>query len=142
MIGIVLGIAVCVSVSPARAAGLEKFTWDNRLLLVFAPTVEDPLLQSQQRLLAPRKDGVDERHMRIIEIAASNTVTVNGQRDSDLDASRLRRSYAVPTDAFAVILVGKDGGEKGRWTEPVSLDDVFDMIDAMPMRQEEMLMGG
>ena len=38
---------------------------------------------------------------------------------------------------FAAILVGKDGGEKHRSVEPISPQTLFDLIDAMPMRQRE-----
>ena len=40
--------------------------------------------------------------------------------------------------AFAVILVGKDTGEKARWNEIVDPAEVFSCIDAMPMRRREM----
>ena len=36
------------------------------------------------------------------------------------------------------ILVGKDGGVKLRQNAQVKLNDIFALIDAMPMRQEEM----
>ena len=35
------------------------------------------------------------------------------------------------------MLVGKDGGEKFRSTEPVRPQDLFDRIDAMPLRRRE-----
>lgn len=38
---------------------------------------------------------------------------------------------------FAVILIGKDGGIKQVWRDPVAPDDIFAVIDAMPMRQRE-----
>ena len=37
-----------------------------------------------------------------------------------------------------MILIGKDGGEKQRWSEPVEPQEFFQIIDAMPMRQDEM----
>jgi hypothetical protein len=37
-----------------------------------------------------------------------------------------------------VILVGKDGTEKRREQTPIELADIFNQIDAMPMRQQEM----
>ena len=38
---------------------------------------------------------------------------------------------------FAVVLIGKDGGIKQVWRDPVAPDDIFAVIDAMPMRQRE-----
>ena len=39
---------------------------------------------------------------------------------------------------FRVILVGKDGGVKRQDTTPVRATTIFEQIDAMPMRQQEM----
>jgi len=39
---------------------------------------------------------------------------------------------------FHAILIGKDGGVKGRWDSPVDMDALFGLIDAMPMRRQEM----
>jgi hypothetical protein len=44
----------------------------------------------------------------------------------------------VEDGAFAAVLVGRDGGEKLRSAEPVPAEKLFDLIDAMPMRQREM----
>jgi hypothetical protein len=35
------------------------------------------------------------------------------------------------------ILIGKDGGEKSRWTKAPKPEELFRLIDAMPMRQAE-----
>jgi hypothetical protein len=34
--------------------------------------------------------------------------------------------------------VGRDGGEKLRSAEPVAPEELFDLVDAMPMRRREM----
>ena len=39
--------------------------------------------------------------------------------------------------AFAAVLVGRDGGEKFRSSEPVPAEKLFGLIDAMPMRRRE-----
>jgi hypothetical protein len=49
-----------------------------------------------------------------------------------------RRRFHIRPNDFTVILIGKDGGEKLRSRQPISLDTLRSTIDAMPMRQEEM----
>jgi hypothetical protein len=44
----------------------------------------------------------------------------------------------VSRGEFAVILMGKDGGIKLRRQSQTKLTDIFALIDAMPMRREEM----
>jgi putative N-acetylmannosamine-6-phosphate epimerase len=39
---------------------------------------------------------------------------------------------------FEVILIGKDGGVKKRKTELMTTEELFAIIDSMPMRQSEM----
>jgi hypothetical protein len=36
------------------------------------------------------------------------------------------------------VLIGKDGGEKLRRTTPLSPEELFAIVDAMPMRRAEM----
>ena len=42
-----------------------------------------------------------------------------------------------PTD-FRILLIGKDGGVKASYSEVPELSEVFGLIDAMPMRRDEM----
>ena len=53
-------------------------------------------------------------------------------------ARQLRQRFAPESSRLTVILVGKDGQEKKRWNRLVQPDEIFPVIDAMPMRQREM----
>ena len=46
--------------------------------------------------------------------------------------------YYGVAGGFTVILIGKNGGEKKRFLEPVQPAALFDIIDQMPMRRREM----
>lgn len=47
-------------------------------------------------------------------------------------------SWNVPSDSiFTLVLIGRDGGEKFRSYKLVSAKDIFDMVDVMPMRRQE-----
>ncbi len=50
-----------------------------------------------------------------------------------------RIAYKIPKEATAILLIGKDGGIKARWARPVAPKEVYSLIDAMPMRQQELL---
>ena len=54
-----------------------------------------------------------------------------------LPAAALQNTYHIPPDSFSLILIGKDGHEKDRWSEPVDMQEIFSVIDAMPMRRQE-----
>lgn len=57
----------------------------------------------------------------------------DGSDESDTARSR----FGIERGAFAAVLVGKDGGEKFRSEEPVPAEKLFGLIDAMPMRRQE-----
>ena len=40
---------------------------------------------------------------------------------------------------FILILIGKDGGVKYRTNEPVKINKIFELIDKMPMRMQEII---
>jgi hypothetical protein len=49
----------------------------------------------------------------------------------------LFKKYKASAAKFTFILFGKDGTEKLRSNDPVSLENLYRTIDAMPMRQAE-----
>ena len=76
--------------------------------------------------------------------ALSNTAELK-QRDIQVhqvvglkEHESLFKKYKASGNKFTFILIGKDGGEKLRSTEPVSLENLYRTIDSMPMRQAEM----
>jgi hypothetical protein len=46
--------------------------------------------------------------------------------------------YGVEPGRFAAVLVGKDGTVKHHFNEPVGPEDLYALIDQMPMRRREM----
>ena len=47
-------------------------------------------------------------------------------------------NISLSSSEFRLILIGKDGGIKLN-SRKISLEEIFSLIDTMPMRQEEML---
>jgi hypothetical protein len=117
---------------------LSQFQWKNRLLFLFAPNRSHPLFDVLQKSIATQQAEVADRDQVILEILESGTSRLD---TSDLDpqvAQSLRDKFDVSPGRFAVILVGKDGGTKLNRQEQTQLEDIFALIDAMPMRMEEM----
>lgn len=117
---------------------LERYRWKNRPLLVFAPSESDARGRVQRRHVEGERAGFGERDMILLELWSEGGSRAGGEPLREADVAVLRARFGVGTDEFAVILVGKDGGEKGRWTDPVELSRVFALIDGMPMRRREM----
>lgn len=64
---------------------------------------------------------------------------INVQRfpSSGKDLSAWKKWDIDSSSSFTLILVGRDGGEKLRCTGVVSAEKLFGLIDAMPMRKDE-----
>ncbi len=100
-------LAALLAIGSAAAA-------DRRTLLLRAPTADHPQLLAQQAILDADPDGLFER-----DVAVVTALNPTGPQ------------------RFEAVLVGKDGREKLRRTEPLSLAALYALIDAMPMRKAE-----
>jgi hypothetical protein len=53
-------------------------------------------------------------------------------------AKKIRSRFQISREGFEILLIGKDGTVKLRSDKPVSSEDLFALIDSMPMRKREM----
>ncbi|WFE89619.1 DUF4174 domain-containing protein [Roseibium porphyridii] len=115
----------------------EAWAWKHRLIVVFAPHVEDTDLIAQRSEFARYQKGFEERHLILLEVVSE---AVNTSIGPDLNVSGPDlRDYARKTgEHFEIMLFGKDTGIKLRSAKPVSANEVFALIDQMPMRRDEM----
>jgi hypothetical protein len=109
---------------------LASHQWKKRVILVIASTEGEPDFLAQQKLLESKQSGTQERDLEILYLVLNKL--------NDTDKTFLRKSFSIDTEKFCIILIGKDGGEKRRSTKPLQAEELFQTIDAMPMRQQEM----
>ena len=123
---------------------LDAHRWEHRLLFVFAPSAGAESLRAQKEEFDGHGAGFQDRDLRLLTIMGEEAGRLQEEPGAphqpltDAAVRRLHKHFGVPHDAFRVVLVGKDGTEKRRDAEPVTVRSVFDAIDAMPMRQREM----
>lgn len=99
-------------VSSFALAAAPAPTPNRRILTITAPSLTDDTYRTQAALLIPAWRGLLEREF-VVETR-----------------------FGAP--AFSVVLIGKDGGEKLRRTTPLPPEELFAVVDAMPMRRAEM----
>ena len=116
---------------------LETWAWNYRPLIVVSPRENNARLAEQRAHLMDLKDELQERDLVLVELVGDAVRIVSGP-DLDIDAGRLRNRLGTAGSRFEVVLVGKDTGIKLRSADPVSAADLFGLIDAMPMRRQEM----
>ena len=136
-----LPVLLMLGVTSGQALDAERLmpelTWEKRVLLVFAPNGEEPGARHQDAILEAIDSGLIERDMTVIRVFADNRVYIDGQSHEQSAASFYQR-FGVNSDQFRVILVGKDGDVKLDQSSTVAGNDLFGLIDSMPMRRDEM----
>ena len=114
----------------------EEARWSYRLLLVSGP--EGPLQRQQLDQLKAHTSGIVERDLLVIDITDSKSEVVIGNKKPAPPPSSFQARFDLPSEAFQVTLIGKDGGIKERRKEHFDTIEIFQIIDAMPMRMREM----
>ena len=112
-----------------------------RPLLVFAPAMDDPQLVEQFNQLKAHANELKSRDLLYVPIVPEgHNQPIPGSRIhtaslSEDELAAMRHHFKVEPAEFLVILIGKDGGEKLNSRTPVSVDQLKQLIDSMPMRK-------
>jgi hypothetical protein len=120
-----------------EAIDLDAYQWQNRIVVVFAPAAGDTMYAQQLAIFATREAELAERDLLVGLFPADEQGSFAGQPVAQTGGVALRGRYDVAAEDFALILIGKDGGVKLTADEPVSTARLFELIDSMPMRQQE-----
>lgn len=104
----------------STAQSLYDFKWKNRVIIVFSEN--DVLAQKQLSTFKEDQAGMDDRDL----VVFMNPVS---QEMKDLKST---------DHFFEVVLIGKDGTVKKRKDALMTTEELFAIIDGMPMRQSEM----
>ncbi len=110
---------------PKELQGIElsRYLWKNRIILTFADDEGHPDLIKLKVEMNENDCEILNRdllHFHLSNDGKTGNLTIK----SDL--------------SFRIFLIGKDGGIKYESNQFVSLIQLFDLIDSMPMRQDEM----
>ena len=141
-LGIFTALALVTgSIASVEAQPLARYSWKNRLLVIFSPNATVPALARQRRIVNASRAGFRERDMVVIEVVGDTVRSRLGPAPG-ASAASLRRYYGVGQKQFRTILIGKDGGSKLQRSSAVSATRLFVLIDSMPMRRQEMRSSG
>ena len=131
-------VAVIYGPMEIMAMDLAQFQWKNRLLFLVAPDSSNPLFKSLHSELHAQQAEVKDRDLVVFEVLEREASKMNTTPIDPQAADSIRDRFSVSPNIFSLILVGKDGGIKLKRYDQVSLEEIFDLIDSMPMRQREM----
>ena len=133
-----MGVSFFGSTDMVYAAGpLDAHRRQNRLIVIFADQDTEKAMERQHQMLLASRRGLRDRHLVIVTVD-QDVVTFDGLISQSVRGRELRDVLNVAATGFSILLIGKDGGVKMRSREPATLESLFALIDAMPMRQREM----
>ena len=115
-----------------HSSPFNKYLWKNRIVVTFSPTKNND--ERNYFLNNINKNLCDFNSRNIIHIDL--IFSENYQEVEKFESSF--ENLSLSTSEFRLILIGKDGRIKLN-SRKISLEEIFSLIDTMPIRQEEML---
>ncbi|MEM7270081.1 MAG: DUF4174 domain-containing protein [Pseudomonadota bacterium] len=104
----------------ASADVLPEYMWEKRPIVVIGAE-DDPRVARQMALF----------EAETAELAERRNIVLRRMPDGPL-------AEALGAETFGVFLIGLDGGVKFRSSDVTPPDDLHALVDAMPMRREEL----
>ncbi|MFD0861548.1 DUF4174 domain-containing protein [Sungkyunkwania multivorans] len=121
---------------------LKEHQWKNRVLIIQAVSESSVRYKEQLKEFDGSEKALKERKIVLYEIVGDRI------RFTDYQNEKPRRSWEVADtsnlkgfdsdDQFNIRLIGLDGGTKLKKTEPLKKNELFQLIDTMPMRMREL----
>ncbi len=121
----------------STAQSLDDFQWKNRIVLLVDASPDTHALQSQLAKLISDRQALKERDLILFRVTPDAVYTSDGST-SKLKAKRIYNDCGLDFNFKGTLLLGKDGGVKLKKPFEVSSQEIFDLIDGMPMRRSEM----
>ncbi|MFK7839751.1 MAG: DUF4174 domain-containing protein [Bdellovibrionales bacterium] len=141
---------ICVfNVSLLNAQEFNLFQWEYRVLVLSADE-KSSQAQEQIAVLEDHFDAMEERELIVLRLTNRVLRKVDGLSpfpfQTKILENRQERRYLesifsrdeLVDGSLRVSLVGLDGQIKQVWDDVVRPTEVFEAIDAMPMRQREL----
>ncbi len=104
----------------------------SRLLLVFAPDENNKQLLDQYQRLQRDMGELDSQDIDVVYVIGDHMAKLPPPDMKTVSGDELRKHYHVDATGFRVVLIGKDGWEKTRWSEPTPTGAILDHAQDMP----------
>jgi len=130
------------SACKGKDISLDQFRWENRILVLFSPDSDDESYQTQMEKFSNLEDELRDRDLILFSVFDEECSKLNDEVISDTSAESIRERLGTQDNGYSIFLFGKDGGVKLNKDEVLEPEELFRVIDRMPMRRREMREGG
>ena len=136
-----LFIITLISMHNLNAQSLESYQWKNRILIISSPSVSNADYKQQIVEFSNSSDELAERKMLVYEIIEDKFKITNYLSGKNVLEWKKLKDKGLKSnqnsDVFKVLLIGLDGGIKLEQNEVLKKEELFRIIDSMPMRIQE-----
>ncbi|MGI9202643.1 MAG: CIA30 family protein [Woeseiaceae bacterium] len=116
---------------------LERYQWNNRVLVISARSDDDENLVAQKKALTQSAAEFADRDMVLVTLL-DKAISLAGDRNlTTAEVATTRETLGISDGTFALRLIGKDGSVKLSRNSATSVAEIYSLIDSMPMRQRE-----
>lgn len=119
------------------AQNMSEYQWKNRLLIIITDDLQQSSYVDQLKELRKNPTGLAERELRVFWTTSNKFKTGIEVNSKWIKSRKLYDQYKKLDTSFEVILIGLDGGIKARKTDVLKIEDLYALIDSMPMRRSE-----
>lgn len=124
--------------SITMAQSIEDHQWENRILILSAKDANNAELLMQLQEFRANETGLKDRKLLIYQLVGEQyKIGLADDNDWKEIPNDLWARAQKTKNEFQVILIGLDGGEKYKTSAFLPCEDLFAIIDAMPMRKAE-----
>jgi hypothetical protein len=121
---------------------VDKHKWQNRILIVKTSNENDSKYKEQLKEFNKSISGMEERKLILYQIVGEKYKTTDYEmiesNNSWKDLKSRNNDIIDDTNDFEVVLIGLDGGVKIKKREVLRKEELYNLIDRMPMRLEEL----
>lgn len=126
-------------ITSSHAQSMHQHQWKNRVIILYANGAANDQLIKELDFLTSSSEEVTERDLVVYEIFPDYGIGPEGEQLKASFSKALREKYNIEgSSRFTFILIGKDGTVKLNKQQVVSMNELFGLIDKMPMRRAEM----
>jgi len=110
---------------------IYDYSWQNRPMILFSPSEDDPRLLRQIEIMKADKKGFADRDLVLITAIGEEAKVVfpSEEKFARGAGADLRGKFGVEPTEFAVVVVDKNVRVKDRWSEPVDTKTLFESLD-------------
>ena len=130
-------LTLILMMSNANAQDLKSHQWENRIVLLLTKDLKDTSYKRQVSEFYENEYGLNDRKIIVYHITL-DAFKKGLKGDKWQKGTTKFMTYKKSNSPFEVILIGLDGGIKLQQSEFLTAKKLFEVIDVMPMRKDEM----